>query len=358
MWITIKQEMRTDNIKRTLKELAELVGGSVSGDGNAVISGVAGIENAAQGQITFIANPKYADRLSGTKASAIIASPDIKCPDGKNILYTKNPPLAFAKVLALFNPPHLSHTGIHAKAHIHQSASIGASVSIYPYVYIDEDVKIGDRVVLYPGVYIGRGAIVGDDTVLYSNVSVREGCSVGKRVIVHCNAVIGSDGFGFAKDGSRFHKIPQVGVVRIEDDVEIGACVTIDRATLGETVIMRGTKIDNLVQIAHNVEIGEDSVIVAQVGIAGSTKIGKRVTLAGQVGVVGHIEIEDDVTVGAQSGVAQDIKDTGVFSGTPAIPHREWLKAQNIFAKLPEMRKMLLELEKRVKELEEKDREP
>src|SRR3990172_5447533 len=197
-------------------------------------------------------------------------------------VYTKSPPLAFAKVLALFNPPHLSHTGIHVKTHIHQSAGIGASV------YIAEDAKIGDSVVLYPGVYIGRGARVGDDTVLYSNVSVREGCSVGNRVIVHCNAVIGSDGFGFAKDGSSFHKIPQVGIVRIEDDVEIGACVTIDRATLGETVIGRGTKIDNLVQIAHNVEIGEDSVIVAQVGIAGSTKIGKRVTLAGQVGVVGH----------------------------------------------------------------------
>ena len=348
---------------KTLKELAGLVDGEVSGDGNIVITGVAGIDNAKEGDIAFIANPKYAAGISNTKASAIILSPGIKAHEGlsaaaqasKNFLYVKNPYLAFAKALAVFNPPAMPPAGIHPDSYIHQTAKIGSAVSIYPHVYIAEGAVIGDKVVLYPGVFIGKGANIGDDTILYSNVSVREGCSVGKRAIVHCNAVVGSDGFGFAKDGAKYHKIPQCGIVRIEDDVEIGACVTIDRATLGETIIRRGTKIDNIVQIAHNVSIGEDSVIVAQVGIAGSTKIGNRATLAGQVGVADHIEIADDVIIGPQSGVAQDIPSKGVFSGTTAIPHREWLKAQNIFTKLPEMRKMLLELERRVKKLENKD---
>lgn len=338
---------------KTLKELAVLVGGDIAGDENTAISKVAGIDNAGQGDITFIANPKYIAMISSAKASAFIVSPDVKAQAGKNFLYVKNPYLAFAKLLALFNPLPLPYKGIHPDAYIHRTAAIGSSVSIYPHVFIDEDAVIGDRVALYPGVFIGRGAKVGDDTVLYSNVSVREGCSIGRRVIIHCNSVVGSDGFGFAKDGQKYHKIPQVGIVRIEDDVEIGACVTIDRATLGETVVGRGTKIDNLVQIAHNVTIGQDCIVVAQAGIAGSTKIGNRVTLAGQVGVVGHIEIGDDVIIGSQSGVAHDITSKGVFSGSPAIPHREWLKAQNIFAKLPEMRKTLLELEKRVKELED-----
>lgn len=352
----IKTEM-----KKTLRELAGLVGGDIAGDENVIINGVASIDTAKEGDITFIAGPKYIAGISGTKASAIIASPEIKerhglsaaAQAGRNFLYVKNPYLAFAKMLAFFNPPALPYQGIYPGAYIHHTAEIGSSVSIYPYVYIDEGANIGDRAVLYPGVYIGRGASIGDDTVLYSNVSVREGCCIGKRVIIHCNSVVGSDGFGFAKDGSTYHKISQIGIVRIEDDVEVGACVTIDRATLGETVVGRGTKIDNLAQIAHNVTIGENSIIVAQVGIAGSTKIGNRVTLAGQVGVAGHIEITDDVVIGSQSGVAQDVKQKGVFSGTPAIPHMEWLKAQNIFAKLPEMRKKILELEKKVKELEE-----
>ena len=346
---------------KTLKELAGLVDGEVSGDGNIVITGVAGIDNAKDGEITFIANTKYAAGISNTKASAIIISPDVKVQGGlsaaaqagKNFLYVKNPYLVFAKVLTIFNPPAVPPAGIHPESYVHQTASIGSSVSIYPHVYIAEDAVIGDKVVLYPGVFIGKGVSIGDETIVYSNVSVREGCSIGKRVMIHCNAVVGSDGFGFAKDGARYHKIPQCGIVRIEDDVEIGACVTIDRATLGETIIKRGTKIDNLVHIAHNVSIGEDSVVLAHVGIAGSTKVGNRVTLAGQVGVKDHIEIGDDAIIGSQSGAAQDIPAKGVFTGTPAIPHREWLKAQNIFAKLPEMRKMLMELEKRVKEIEE-----
>lgn len=344
--------MIKEKIQKTLKELAVLVAGDVAGDESIIINNTANLKNADKGDITFIAGSKYIPSIASTNASAIIASHDIKERHGKNFIYTKNPYLAFAKVLAIFNPSPVPYQGIHPDAHIHKTAQFGSSVSIYPNVYIDEDAKICDRVVLYPGVYIGRGVNVGDDSLLYSNVSVREGCIIGKRVILHCNSVVGSDGFGFAKDGAKYHKIPQVGIVRIGDDVEIGACVTIDRATMGETVIGSGTKIDNLVQIAHNVSIGEDCVIVAQAGIAGSTKIGNRVTLAGQVGVVGHIDIADDVIIGSQSGVAQDIANKGVFSGSPAIPHREWLKAQNIFGKLPDMRKKLMELGKRMEELE------
>lgn len=341
-------------INRRLRELAQLVGGEVGGDGDVVITGVASLEGAGEGDITFLANPRYTPMLAGTKASAIIVSPDVVGGlKGKNTLVTDNPYLAFARVLDLFTPPPLFYKGIHPKAEVHPTAVIGSSPSIYPYVYIEDGAKMGDRVRLLPGVYIGRGVSIGDDCLIYSNVSIRDGCRIGNRVIIHCNTVIGSDGFGFAKDGTKLYKIPQVGVVRIEDDVEIGACVTIDRATLGETVIRRGTKIDNLVQIAHNVEIGEDSTIVAQVGISGSTKVGKRVTLAGQVGVVGHIEIGDDVMVGGQSGVTKDLPPRQAFSGAPAIPHREWLRAVGIFAKLPEMRKTLLELGKRVKEMEE-----
>ncbi|HBO85021.1 MAG: UDP-3-O-(3-hydroxymyristoyl)glucosamine N-acyltransferase [Deltaproteobacteria bacterium GWC2_42_11] len=343
-------------MEKSLNELAKLVNGDVIGDGSVLIKGVAGIEDAVSGQITFISNPKYTRLIYKTEASAVIASPDIlQSLKDRNILCAKNPYLAFAKILEYFTPKPTLYQGIHPKAEVHPNTVIDASVSIYSHVYIEEGARIGSGVVLYPGVYIGRDVFVGDDTVIYSNVSVRERCRIGSRVIIHCNSVIGSDGFGFAKEGVKLYKIPQTGVVRIENDVEIGACVTIDRATLGETVIKRGTKIDNLVQIAHNVVIGEDSVIVAQVGISGSTRIGDRVTLAGQVGVAGHIEIGNDITIGAKSGVTHDLPAKGIFSGMPAIPHREWLKAVNIFAKLPELRKKILELENKIKELEGKE---
>ncbi|MBI5892125.1 MAG: UDP-3-O-(3-hydroxymyristoyl)glucosamine N-acyltransferase [Deltaproteobacteria bacterium] len=340
-------------MEKSLNELAKIVNGEAIGHGSVLINGAAGIEDAKSGQITFIANPKYAHLLSKTLASAVIASPDIaQTLKGKNILCVKNPYLAFAKVLKEFTPIEKLYQGIHPNTEINSDVQIGSSPSIYPNVYIDEGARIGSRVALYPGVYVGRDVHIDDDALIYSNVSIRERCKIGKRVIIHCNSVVGSDGFGFAKDGSKLYKVPQTGIVRIEDDVEIGACVTIDRATLGETVIKRGTKIDNLVQIAHNVAIGEDSIIVAQVGISGSTKIGNRVTLAGQVGAAGHIEIGDDIVIGAKSGVTKDLCEKGVFSGFPAIPHKDWLKAVNIFAKLPEMRKTILDLEKRVKELE------
>jgi UDP-3-O-[3-hydroxymyristoyl] glucosamine N-acyltransferase len=226
-------------------------------------------------------------------------------------------------------------------------------VSIYPFVYVGDRCSIGDRVTLYPGVFVGDDSVIGEDSILFANVVLYAGTVLGKRVVLHSGVVIGSDGFGFVKDGTTNVKIPQVGHVEIGDDVEIGANTTIDRATLGKTVVGRGVKIDNLVQVAHNVAIGEDSIVVAQVGISGSTRIGRNVTLAGQVGLTGHIQIGDNVMVGAQSGVMNDLAANAAYTGSPAIPHREHLRVLAALLKLPEMKRTLGEIESRLKKLEE-----
>jgi len=338
-------------MKKTLKELAEWLGGKVVGDGDVEISGVASIDEANPGEITFIANPKYLPKLAQTKASAVIVSPEVTQAE-KPLLCVPNPYLAFAKVVSLCSSQPYQPKGIDAQAWVSPTAQLGKDLTLYPFVYVGDRCRIGDRVTLYPGVFIGEDASVGEESILYPNVSVYSRTVIGKRVILHSGVVVGSDGFGYAKDGKKNVKIPQVGTVEIEDDVEIGSNTTIDRAALGKTIIRRGVKIDNLVQVAHNVIIGEDSIIVAQVGISGSTKIGSNVTLAGQVGVVGHIEIGDNVMVGAQAGVTHDLPANQGYVGSPALPHREFLRAITVFPKLPEMKKTLNEIEKRLKELE------
>jgi UDP-3-O-[3-hydroxymyristoyl] glucosamine N-acyltransferase len=340
-------------MKKTLKELAQIVGGKVIGDAEVEISGVASIDEAKTGEITFIANPKYLSKLTQTKASAIIVSPEVTQSE-KPLLSVTNPYLAFAKVVSLFSSHPYQPKGVDPHAWVSPTAQLGRDLTLYPFVYIGDRCQIGDRVTLYPGVSICEDSSIGEDSVIYSNVSIYSKTVIGKRVILHSGVVVGSDGFGYVKDGRKNVKILQVGSVEIEDDVEIGSNTTIDRAALGKTIIRRGVKIDNLVQVAHNVVIGEDSIIVAQVGISGSTRIGSNVTLAGQVGVVGHIEIGDNVMVGAQSGVAYDLAPNQAFSGYPAVPHREWLRAISVFPKMPEMRKTLLDIEKRVKELEKR----
>jgi UDP-3-O-[3-hydroxymyristoyl] glucosamine N-acyltransferase len=340
-------------MKKTLKELAQIVGGKVIGDAEVEISGVASIDEAKTEEITFIANPKYLSKLTQTKASAIIVSPEVTQAE-KPLLSVTNPYLAFAKVVSLFSSHPYRPKEVDPHAWVSPTAQLGRDLTIYPFVYIGDRCRIEDRVTLYPGVAIGEDSSIGEDSVIYSNVSIYSRTVIGKRVILHSGVVVGSDGFGYVKEGRKNVKILQVGSVEIEDDVEIGANTTIDRAALGKTVIRRGVKIDNLVQVAHNVVIGEDSIIVAQVGISGSTKIGSNVTLAGQVGVVGHIEIGDNVMVGAQSGVAHDLASNQAFSGTPAIPHREWLRTVSVFPKMPQMRKTLLDIEKRVEELEKR----
>lgn len=339
---------------KTLAEIAAIVGGTVRGDENTVIRSVASFEEAREGEITFVTDKKYLKKIGECRASALIVSDPTAGSDEKaiNLVIVRNPMLAFARLMNVFKPTAMPEAGVSPAASIHPGAVIGKGISVQPFVVIEEGAAIGDGAVLYAGACVGRGAQIGAGTILYQGVVVREGCIVGERVIIHCNSVIGSDGFGYTQDAGRYVKIPQTGIVRIEDDVEIGACVTIDRATLGETVIGRGTKIDNLVQIAHNVRIGSDTVIVAQVGIAGSTSVGSRVQIGGQVGVAGHIEIGDDVMIGAQSGITGDVAPKKVVSGYPAIPHTEWLRAAASFEKLPEMRKKLSELEKRLSGLE------
>jgi UDP-3-O-[3-hydroxymyristoyl] glucosamine N-acyltransferase len=337
---------------KRLREIAEWVDGTVVGDGEIEISGVAGIEEAQAGEITFIADPKYLAHLSKTNASAVIVSKEVT-QAGKPLLCVTHPKLAFAKILTLFSLKPYQPKGIDSNTWISPTANLGKDLTLYPFVYIGDRCSIGDRVTLYPGVYVGEDSSIGEDSVLYPNVSVYSRTIIGKRVILHSGVVVGSDGFRYEKEGRKNLKIPQLGIAEIEDDVEVGANTTIDRAAFGKTIIRRGVKIDNLVMVAHNVVIGEDSVIISQVGISGSTKIGSNVILAGQVGLVGHIEIGDNVMVGAQSGVTHDLPSNQAYVGSPALPHRDFLRAITTFPKLPEMRKALLDLEKRIKKMEE-----
>ncbi len=335
----------------TLKEIALLLGGEIVGDETTVISGLAGIDKAAPGDITFVANPKYAKYIETTQASAIVCAAGTVAP-GRNLVRVANPYLAYARALRFLNPPPKEPGAIDPQACIAGDAQLGANVTVYPFVYIGPGCRIGDNVTIYPHCFIGKNVSIGCDTLLHPHVTVEERCIIGCRVIIHAGSVIGSDGFGFARDGAAYYKIPQLGIVQIDDDVEIGAGTTIDRAAMDRTWVKRGTKIDNLVQIAHNVVVGEDSCIVAQTGIAGSTKLGDRVIMAGQSATVGHIAIGSDCVIGARGAVASDLDDGQIVSGAPAIPHREFLRATMAFPRLPEMRRTISRLEQKIEALE------
>lgn len=338
-------------MEKTLSELAEYLNGELRGESTVRVSGVAGLDEADSSHISFLANPKYAAKVATTGAGAVLLPPGAET-HGKNAIFLTNPYLGFAKLVTLFyvSPPQVK--GVMPGAFLGAGVAMGTDVTVYPGVFVGDGVKLGDRVVLFPGVAVYDGAEIGSDTVLHANVSVRERCRIGCRVTIHNGTVVGSDGFGYAPDGAGHYKIPQVGIVVIEDDVEIGANTTIDRAALGVTLIRRGTKIDNLVQIAHNCVIGAHSVIVSQTGISGSTKLGEFVTIGGQVGVAGHLKIGDRVMVGAQSGVHGDIPNGQIYSGSPALPHKQWLRTAMALPKVPELRKTIMHLEKRIKELE------
>jgi len=340
-------------MKKTLQEIADHLGGTLAGDGSVVIGGLATLDDAGEGQLTFLANPKYAAKVATTGASAVLL-PEGGNAHGKNAIFHANPYLAFAKLLTLFFTKPAKPQGVMPGAFVAEGAKLGADVSVYPGAYVGPGVTVGQRVTLHPGVVLYAGVTVGDDVTLYANVSVREGCRIGNRVTVHDGTVIGSDGLGYAPDGKAWYKIPQIGIVIVEDDVEIGSNVSIDRAALEATRIGRGTKIDNLVQIAHNCVLGEDCMICSQVGISGSTKVGNHVIMGGQVGAAGHITVGNDVVVAAKSGIPNSVADNQIIGGIPAVPHREWLKVSGILPKLPEFRKTLIALEKRVAELEKK----
>jgi len=335
-----------------LADIAERLECTLEGDGSIDIARVAAIEDAGPGDLTFFANPKYAPELKRTRASAVIAGAaanGVPCA----ILRTRDPYLAFANAVALFADPWQPPAGIHPLASVDETATVAADASIGPFTVVGEGATIGARTIVHGHVTVGRFAVIGDDCVVHAQTSIRERVHLGHRVIVQDGVVIGSDGYGFARrpDGSH-HKIPQVGGVVIEDDVEIGANTTIDRPAVGETRIAAGTKIDNLVQIAHGVRIGRNVLLAAQVGIAGSSVIEDQVTLAGQVGVAGHLTIGAGTIATAQTGIPNSVEPRSFISGYPAIPNRDWLKASAVFRKLPELRKTIAELEARIAALE------
>ena len=339
-----------------LGEIARRIGGELHGDADIEISSPAEIHKATPGSITFLANPKYKENLASTAASAIIIDSKLNAIPDIPYIKTVDAYFGFLQAFLLFHPPaQLIEPGIHETAVVADSAALGEAVAIGANVYLGQNVKIGNRTRILPNCVILDNTTIGDDCLLYPLASVRENCEIGSRVIIHNGAVIGSDGFGFAPYEGRFHKIPQVGKVIIEDDVEIGANVTIDRATMGETRIKSGVKLDNLIQIAHNVTVGEHTVMAAQAGISGSTEIGKYCMIGGQVGTVGHIRIGDQVNVGAQSGVAKSIDDKQIYFGSPARPIMKTKRIEAVINNLPELSRRVKALEKELEKLRSKE---
>ena len=333
-----------------LKDLAHILGAELAGSGDIDIHAAAGIRDAGEGQITYLVGKNYLKDLKNSRASVALVpldTPEMHLP----LLRVRNPRLAFARVLELFHNKPYQATGVSDKAAIGANVTIGSECSIQPFAVVADNARIGNRVTLYPGVYVGKGSIVDDDSVVYSNVSIGHSIVVGKRVIIHGGTVLGSDGFAFVTDNGTHHKIPQVGGVIIEDDVEIGGNCTIDRATLGNTIIKKGTKLDNQVHVAHNVTIGEHCLIAGQVGIAGSSTLGDYVVLGGQVGVADHTVVGDQVMAGGHSAITQDVKAGQVIAGYYTMPIRDWLKVQAILPKLPDLKKLVSKLEKQVSEL-------
>ena len=335
-----------------LREIAERLGCRLEGDGELEIAGVAGMETAGPEHLTFLANPKYAPKVKQTKAGAILVSEALA---GVSIacLVSENPYLDFARALALFYQPPRPAPGIHPLAYVAASAEVGENCSIGPFAVVGERVRMGRNAVLHPHVVIYEGAEIGDDFLAHSHATVREFCRIGHRVILQNGVVVGGDGFGFAKraDGTHF-KIVQSGPTVIEDDVEIQSLTSVDRATVGETRVKRGAKIDSLVQVGHACTVGEDNIVCAQTGLAGSTVLERNVLLAGQVGSSGHLTVHEGAIVYAQSGIGGDVAPGTRISGSPAFAANQWLRAVTAYAKLPEMLKTLRELKKKVDALE------
>jgi UDP-3-O-[3-hydroxymyristoyl] glucosamine N-acyltransferase len=342
----------------TLQEIAKKVEGEVLGDGEISISGVATIEEAGPGDITFLVNQKYTKFLHESHASAVIVPSEFTEEIGLSQIRVKNPYFVFLQVIQLFHPPvPLIDKGIHPTAVIGEGSKLGKEVAVGAYVVIGKSCQIGDRTTLLPGVVIGNNVTVGSDCTIHAHVCLRERVVLGNRVIIQNGSVIGSDGFGFAPEAGVYYKIPQVGIVVIEDDVEIGAHTTIDRATLGETRIKKGVKLDNLIQVGHNCTIDENTVIAAQSGLSGSTHIGKQVRIGGQVGFAGHMTIGDGAALGAKSGVSKSIPEGAFWFGSPARPHEIEKRVQAATKRLPGLIKELKELKIKIQQIEQMKRE-
>ena len=339
----------------TARQIADMLNGELEGNPDIKIEGFSKIEEGKEGTISFIANPKYSKYLNSTNASVVLVSHDFKTENGtKTTLIRVNDAYqAFAKLLTLQNNNKLNNSGISSKATIKVGAKIGKNVLIDDYVYIGKDAVVGDNVKILPHTYIGDNVNIGQDSILHPGITIYNNCNVGKDCLIHAGVIIGSDGFGFApQTDNNYQKVPQIGNVIVEDHVEIGSNTCIDRATLGSTIIRKGVKLDNLIQIAHNCEIGENTVVAAQVGISGSTKIGKNCMIGGQAGFVGHLKIADGVKVAAQSGITSNIKKPGqVIQGAPAFDFSKYQKSYVLFRKLPDLYDKINELEKELKQL-------
>jgi UDP-3-O-[3-hydroxymyristoyl] glucosamine N-acyltransferase len=339
-----------------LREIAERLGCSVEGDPQLEITGVAGIEDAEAGELTFLANRKYLPALATTRASAILIARDTAGPVRIAALRSANPYLDFARAIEIFHAAPAFPAGVHPTAVVAKSAKIGAGAHIGPYCFIDEDVEIGGNAVLHSFVAIYRGAKIGDNFFAHSHCAVREGCRIGYRVLLQNGVVIGSDGFGFAREANgSWYKMRQSGITIIGDDVEIQAHSAVDRATVGETTIGRGTKLDNFVQVGHASKVGEDTLLCGQVGLAGTTHVGNKCILAGQVGAAGHLTIGDGATLTAQSGVPGDVPAGALYSGYPAMNNLAWRKSVAVFNRLPELQKELRTLRDEVAKFRRQD---
>ncbi|MDD5327814.1 MAG: UDP-3-O-(3-hydroxymyristoyl)glucosamine N-acyltransferase [Phycisphaerae bacterium] len=338
-------------MEKTLGELAEYVGGRVVGDSSVVIKSASTLGRAGEGDISFLANDKYEKQIQTTKAGAVIVSketPNVSAP----LLVAEDPYYAFMQIMVLLHG-YRKHkkVGISPRAAISDTAKIGADCHIHDFVTVSDDVKVGDGCIIYPGVFIGQGAAIGNDCIIYPNVAIYDGCKIGNRVIIHANTTIGSDGFGYATHKGMHHKIPQIGVVVIEDDVEIGSCCGIERGTLSDTIIGQGSKFADLIAIGHGARVGAHCLLVSQVAVAGSTTIGHHCIAGGQVGIVGHITIGNNVTIGAQAGVINNIPDGKVVLGSPAIEADQGKRAYSMIQYLPEIRQSVRKLENQIERI-------
>lgn len=339
----------------TARQIAAFVNGEVVGDENTAVSTFSKIEEGKPGSLTFLSNPKYTNFIYETKASIVLVRKSF-VPEKEitaTLIKVEDPYDCLARLLTLYESSKPKKVGIDSMASISPTAKIGKGVYIAPFVYVGDNACIGDNVRLFPHCFVGDRVNIGDGSTLYSNVNVYEGCHVGRNCIIHSGAVIGADGFGFAPTAEGYEKIPQIGNVVIEDNVEIGANTCVDRATMGSTIVRKGVKLDNLIQIAHNDEIGSNTVIAAQTGIAGSTKIGEWCQFGGQVGIAGHISVGDHVNAGAQTGVPSSIKSNINIMGTPAVSYMDFLKISVVQRKLPEMYRTIEKLQEEVKSLKE-----
>ena len=334
-----------------LRDIARAVEGRLIGLPDVTVTGIASLADASEGDLSYIEHDRYLPAATRSRAAAFVVSQEIAGLTRPQIV-AANAKYAFARIVEQFFTPPYAARGVAAEVARGQDVEMGADVSIWPFVTLGDRVRIGARATLFPGVFIGHDSVIGDDSVLYPNVTIRERCSIGRRVIIHSGTVVGSDGFGYVQHDGRHHKVPQIGSVVIEDDVELGANVSVDRATSGRTLIKRGTKVDNLVHIAHNVTIGEHSILVAQVGIAGSTTVGSGVVIGGQAGLADHLDIGDRVIIAARAGVNRSLTGGQIVSGAPAMPHETSIKAQAVFSRLPELRQHVRALEQRVGALE------